>query len=459
MLLACVLVAAVKGLVAAYVTPPFQTPDEYGHYDYVLYLSYIDWAEFMAGNVARPTAYNDITTEELWAVAEATGTESHLRGQGLRRPLPEYRAQVAAATGFRRIDTHDALSRKVVLAAQFNYPVLYYGGLSVLARAMRAIGANPVLVYHTVRMCSLLLLLGTVYLTWRMLVNLFPAPADLWAVLGGTAFVALQPQLTMLGSSVQSDMLTILLTTGALAVGVRAARDRATMLWPQAGLICGALLLTKLHAAVAVLVGFSCLLAVLSWAERSRVRLVSIAYVWAVAGVLGGWWYLRSYLLYGSYTGMVGAFRTASSGSPGQNIRSWVAQWRLTHESFWGMWGWLEVPLPAWLYLTLGSLAAVTAMLACRHAPRLLRRPPFAMATVHVVAIAVAYACIMIAVAALIGPVHNNQGRHWLPLVGIAAIGVGASIHTEDGGGGGGGICLRPSSSPGARAWVWPTPC
>jgi hypothetical protein len=157
---------ALKGVAAAWVTPAFQTPDEYGHYDYVLYLSHITWGEFLRGNVARPQAYHDITTDELWAVTQASGTESHLRGQGLRRPLPTLGMQVAFASAFVPTDSHGSLARKTIVPAQFNYPMLYYGGMALVVKAVRMTTPNPVIAYYTARTVSLGLLLLTVYFTW-----------------------------------------------------------------------------------------------------------------------------------------------------------------------------------------------------------------------------------------------------------------------------------------------------
>lgn len=442
-LLVGLLVAAAKGLVAAWVTPAFQTPDEYGHYDYVLYLSHIHWSEFLAGRVARPTAYNDVTTSELWAVTRATGTESHLRGTGLRKPLPTLRAQVVAASAFAPVDTHGALKQKVVVAPQFNYPILYYGGMALLVKALRTAGVdNPVVAYYVVRGCSLVLLLATIACVWTMLAAAFPDEADVLAVAGGTWFVALQPQLTMLATSVQSDMLTIVLTTAAIGLGARAGRQDGRPIGLAAGLLCGLLLLTKLHAAAAALAGLTGLVVVLGVLGRSPRFAADVARMWTLAGLIGGWWYVRSYLLYGSYTGMVGQFRTAGFGSRRANLRGWIGQWPLTYESFWGIWGWLEVPLPTWMYVMLGCVAIVTVALACRRAVDGAHTRALTLLSVNAAGIALAYAGVMAVVAVVVGPFHNNQGRHWLPLVAAVALVVAVASKGRAGRKGRGGLVL-----------------
>ena len=408
----------VKGLVMARITPPFQTPDEYGHYDYVLYLSYIDWARFLAGDVARPTGYNDITTEELWAVTRATGTESHLRGQGLARPLPSLSAQIAGGATFVPTDTHEQLRTRTVVPPQFNYPILYYGVAAVLVKGVRVFTANPVVAYHVVRMTSLLLILLTVYLVWRLAVFHFEGwvPPALAA-----AFVALQPQLGLLGTSVQSDVLTIALTTLAGVLAIRYAEVPGLTRSAALGLVIAALLLTKVHAAAAVVVAVT---AVIAWVQRTRgVRAVlsHLVIAGAVAS-LGLWWYVRAYVLYGSATGMVGDFRTAQFAGRRQNIRAWLAQWRNTVESFWGVWGWLEIALPRAWYDLLGG-AYVVSLVPLVTAPRsasLYAR--HASAIVFWATLTIAYTLVMAVVAALVGPVHNNQGRHWLPLVAVPAL-------------------------------------
>ena len=44
---ALVVSALLKGVALAFFIPPFQTPDEYGHYDYVLYLSKVPVGRFL----------------------------------------------------------------------------------------------------------------------------------------------------------------------------------------------------------------------------------------------------------------------------------------------------------------------------------------------------------------------------------------------------------------------------
>ena len=417
---------ALKGVAAAWVTPAFQTPDEYGHYDYVLYLSHIEWGEFLRGHVARPQAYHDITTDELWAVTQASGTESHLRGQGLRRPLPTLGMQVASARAFVPTDSHDSLARKTIVPAQFNYPMLYYGGVALVVKAVRMTTPNPVIAYYTARTVSLALLLLTVYFTWATARVVFAEHGG--GVPLATLFVALQPQLTLLGISVQSDTLTVLLVTMCSACAVRYVRapsvDKAVLL----GLLTAALFLTKLHAAV-VMLGALVALVILTERARPRTALARVLVVGGLALAVGGWWYLRTLVLYGSPTGVVvGEFHTALFGSRRANLHMWLSMFPLTYTSFWGNWGWLEVPLPSWALWGLSIASVLSGLSACRPAVvRAILRSSTVAGAVYWGLLAAGYALVMMLVAVVVGPVHNNQGRHWLPIVILPALALGLS--------------------------------
>jgi hypothetical protein len=194
---------------------------------------------------------------------------------------------------------------------------------------------------------------------------------------------------------------------------------------------------------VALLAAFSLMLVMSAYRDGLARHLRTLASLWLVAGLVGGWWYVRAYILYGSHTGMVGNFRTAPFGTPKQNIGWWLEQWPLTFKSFWGMWGWLEVPLPPGLYGFLAILSVVTAGLASVALYRR-REALWALSTsvAFVVSLAVAYACIMVVVAAFVGPVHNNQGRHWLPVVAVLALGVATAAS-------------RSGSSPRVTTLTW----
>lgn len=418
----CLAACLAKGVAALVVIPPFQTPDEYGHYDYVLYLSYIDVPAFVAGATARPTGYNDVTTDELWFVTRVTGTESHLRGPGLQRPLPRFAEQWSHARTFVPSDTHERLRKKTIVAPQFNYPVLYYGSLAGLTKVLRSMSVNPLARYHIARACSLLMVLLTVYLFWRAVLIAWPGISTRGLALG-TGFVALQPQLTLLGSAVQSDTLAVLLVTASLVPAARYARRGAIADVVVLGLLTGALLLTKLHTACAV---GAAGLALVSWKAAGDVswrRGVRHALVLAgVAAVIGAWWYVRSYVLFGSYTGMVGEFRAQPFGTPRQNLTWWLDQYPLMWNSFWGMWGWLEVPLPIVFYRAFAVLTVVTALtlLSSVGLPMPAEKGRIAF-PLYLAALAGAYAALMVTIAIVIGPAHNNQGRHWLPIIGVAA--------------------------------------
>lgn len=420
--LALVLVAGlIKGGLIAWATPPFQTPDEYGHYDYVLYLSHVDLAEFLRGNIAKPTRFDDVTTKELWAVTAATGTETHLRHGRLHTPMPAFRAQVAAARGFVPADEDQALRTRVAVPPQFNYPILYYGACALVVKAVRWWTPNPVVAYYVVRWTSLIVVLATVAVLWLFL-RAGMRTEDWRPMALALVFAALQPELGMLGTSVQSDVMTVFLVTLSAYAGLvyslrRRARDACWF-----GVVVGLLLLTKVHAAAPTALAFGAL--AFAGARDVGVRRVGkhLAIAGTAAVLVGGWWYVRSSLLFGSVTGMVGDFRTGGFGTRRQNVMAWLSQWPLTVKSFWGMWGWLEVSVADVYYWVL-SAALIGTCALCVLRPRQGSGHALERWVVwYPVTLTVCYAAVMVVVAATVGPYHNSQGRHWLPVIVLPSV-------------------------------------
>jgi hypothetical protein len=63
---------------------------------------------------------------------------------------------------------------------------------------------------------------------------------------------------------------------------------------------------------------------------------------------------------------VVGEFHTDLFGSRRDNLRMWLSMFPLTYTSFWGNWGWLEVPLPSWALWGLSIATVLSGLSACR---------------------------------------------------------------------------------------------
>lgn len=423
---AILLLALVKGLVLAWLIPPFQAPDEYGHYDYALYLSRVPPADFLLGRIDRPITLvqEAVVTREVVALAEATGTATHLSDAVLpaRRDVAD---MVAAGAAWDDGQEHD-VRRRTTWSGLMNYPPLYYAAAGTLIAAQRAVGVNPVVRYYSVRLFSLALFLLAIVAAAAALARLHTS--ELWKTTT-LALIALQPQLSLLSVSAQPDLLGLLLVTAALAVLVdavtRAPFTRAVAL----GALLGALALTKTHYVPPLVAAMA---AALAWGVFTKRMPVAAAARWASASALvaiavGGWWYVRSALLFGNWMGL-----TAWLPGPGgptwlENLWLW---WQIslpmTFRSYWGVWGWFDFGVEPWM---IGPLMAVSLLPAMMLVLALLARaredqlrvrpvtlaPSFGPWLVLVVA-GLVFVVEMIAIGAAMGMVQG-QGRHWLAFV------------------------------------------
>lgn len=206
---------------------------------------------------------------------------------------------------------------------------------------------------------------------WLLLRRLFPDDPGL--VAAGTLTIALVPHRLMLSAVVYNDIACATASFGYLWLLLKASDDDGTTRdWCYAGLALGLAFLGK-RVALVMIPGS----VVALWLQQRRVGLPWQAALrnlgaWVGGAILvGGWWVLRDYRIYGELFPTEPGFE--------EQYQSWLTQWfALPHQLFWwktrmifwGLWvslwsqdGWVprDNPLGLGLYLLcgLGTLVAV----------------------------------------------------------------------------------------------------
>ena len=312
------------GTLFAIFTPDWQAPDEPAHYNYVRQLA--------AGTLPRiePSDYNEAYRNEVVSA----------------RFAPPY-----SVDNFTYEDWQPPLY--YLLLTPFYW--LSGGSLLVLRLVTMALGA------------------GVVILAYALGLRLFPEVR--WPALTMAAFVGFVPQHVALLSAVNNDALAELLIAAQLLVALtwlqfpnpKARSQRRTLL--LLGVLLGLGLLTKATAyLMAPLVGV-----LLLWYFRDdRPGLLRAgALVGTPALLLGLVWWTRNLLVYPGFDPLgtaahdavvVGQLRTAdwlADNGAGAGVGQFLTT---TFRSFWGQFGWMAAPLPAWAYWPLLLFTGLTLL-------------------------------------------------------------------------------------------------
>jgi len=219
---------------------------------------------------------------------------------------------------------------------------------------------------HLIRWFSLLLGAGTVLLVYATARLIFPQRA---LPLVAAALVALNPMFLYIQGTVHDDALTNLLAAatlyGAAVIMVRGLSLRRAVIL---GGVVGLAALTKLTALLVVpTVGLA--LVWRSFVEEERRgwrKLLRLGGATALTALLvSGWWFVRNQRLYGEPTSMVRqveAWGGTREGAP--NLAAAFRELGFLLDSFWGAFGYGQVPMPSWVYGTmrLVSVIALTGL-------------------------------------------------------------------------------------------------
>ncbi|WP_223405879.1 DUF2142 domain-containing protein [Occultella gossypii] len=194
------------------------------------------------------------------------------------------------------------------------------------------------------------------------------------AVAAAVSIVAV-PQFAHIGASVSNDSLTNLLGAALLALSAATMAVRPT--WARIvalGVLLGLGLLTKGFLLAAIpMVALAVIIGARTALPKMRLWQAFVALV--IAFAIGGWWWLRNLLVHHTLQPSGMPLFAPGWGDDTPTLGEFLPQaFTRLSTSFWGNFGWLEVPLPGplWITLTILCLAAVVlGVLACRQRLRL----------------------------------------------------------------------------------------
>jgi len=309
------------GTLFAAATPDWQTPDEPAHYNYV--------GQLAAGSlpVIESGDYDQTYLEEL-------------KGAGFPEDRPIDQIQY-----------------------EDHQPPLYYA----LAMPIYWLFDGALL---PLRLFSVLLGAGVICLAFKICLTVLPGRP--LVVLSAVSLVAFIPQHIAMLAGVNNDSLAELLLAAALLGAIYLIQaDEPQRPW-LLGLLLGAIFWTKAQAYIAApVLGLAI---ILRWQRDGRDKRWLLRWLGGVLGLgllIGAIWWGRNLAVYGGMDWM--GLNTHDSVVVGQpTTAAWIEQEGLpatllrlvqfTFQSFWGMFGWMGVPMDVRVYQGLVVLTAVTVV-------------------------------------------------------------------------------------------------
>jgi hypothetical protein len=403
-LLSLLLVFGLLATVYSLSTPLFEAPDEPWHYAYVRWL---------AEGHGLPRLDDD-----------ASGA-----GQEVAQP-PLYYAVAALVNG---LVGDDDLAELFWHNPQFGYQA---GGtvndnknMLVHTDRERWPWRGAVLAVRLARLVSLafgLLTVGATYGLAREVLLKRPARSTIcpsergWPTLATVAAgaVAFTPQFLFISGVVSNDSAAAATCTCALWALARIIRRGPTHRRAAvAGLALGLALLSK----TSTLLLLPMALLALGLGRRRETALIQATLMLGLAGAVGGWWYLRNWLLFDDPLGLSVHVNTLWGRPAPLSLTALLPEMPQVFRSFWGAFGWGHVELPGPLYLALGGSVGLALAGWARRLALLRRARPLqgfrAIAGIYLLAV-VWFLAVLAALLRWVQQVQAPHGRLLFPALG-----------------------------------------
>jgi len=350
-----VLLAAylVLGGIYSVVTPLMEASDELWHYPMVKYLS----------------DHRALPVQEV-------GIETAWRQEGSQPPL--YYALCALLTA--GIDTSDLDQVRRLNPHADNGKITEDGNTNLIVHAPdAAVGGwhGTRLAVQMIRLLSVLMGAGTVYLGYRVMLEIWPERPVL--ALSAAALTAFNPMFLFISGAVNNDNLAMLLCALGIWLLVRlvkragcsapeSADDRASVQswwWDVTllGIVLGSAVLTK-TSAMGLLPLTALAISYVAWKRRSWQRFVSGGAVTAGSvALIAGWWFVRNAMLYdGDWLGLERFVLVLGYRVPPATLGQLWSERAGFMMAYWGLFGGVNVPMPGWVYAVLNGALILSAI-------------------------------------------------------------------------------------------------
>ena len=322
--------------------PAFETPDEFQHYAFVQHV--VTWYDLPK---------SEANTPGLWRQQGVQAPLYYIAGALLTAWVDQSALQTTAhrVNRFARLGQADALDNR-------NY---------FLPHADDAWPwSNEFLALHILRFLSIGLGCLSLWAIFRFLQLFLDKNVGLLC----TATCAFIPQFVFISSAASNDNLVIAaacLLIWQLAEMVRASQTASDLAvlngaaW-RIGLLLAVALLAKLSGLG--LVGVAVLTSAwIAWRHHSGQMLWQLGWRMATPILLGsGWWFGRNFWLYGDPLAWNIWEANITLRSTDLSLGQLVAELPGLFQSFWGLFGWLTVPYPDYVYQGLAWLSAILSL-------------------------------------------------------------------------------------------------
>jgi len=204
------------------------------------------------------------------------------------------------------------------------------------------------LAVHLIRLLSVLLGAGTVFLTYRLALEIFPDHKH--RAVGAAAINAFIPQFLFISGTVNNDNLVVFLSSLALLLLMRniqypisnTHRILGIRYWVLLGFVLGLACLSKLSG-LGLLILTAIIVIVETCRHRSLKPLVGGMIILALALAVAGWWYVRNWTLYGDPTGLNMMLAVVGRRSLSPSLSGLWGEFRGLRMSFWALFGWFSI--------------------------------------------------------------------------------------------------------------------
>ncbi|MGD2078663.1 MAG: glycosyltransferase family 39 protein [Chloroflexota bacterium] len=323
-------------LIYIWLVPPFEGPDEPEHFGYVSWLA--QGKGFPPqGNAAWETPVRQEASQPPFYYIVAS---LPARLAGLEEPAIVFRP-----------NPHFPSNAPGTIADNKNVAVHYPEDGTPLRGGWLAL--------TMARGTSLLFGLGLLICVYGLARQVYPESQGF--ALAAATLVAVIPQTLFMSSLVSNDMAAA--ATGALTLWLLAVLVRKGPTgWRglALGAAYGLAILSKASSLVLIVpIGLG--LVWILWQRKDQPGAVARAIigVGAAAFVVAGWWYIRSWILYGTPLGLSTHYQAPwAVAAVGQRIQP-AAAWREVFDSFWAAFGWGNIKFPWWIYAVLGGIVVV----------------------------------------------------------------------------------------------------